>query len=153
MKPRLIDFDLFLIPDLDSTPHRCIGNGKKGILAIYESERPDPELESFLKKVLAAASIDLVQDVFLIQITPQIPLSFSFLAQKLDIRYLIAFGTQPQNMGLRFNYQPYLPIHVLDTTFLFADPLRSIYEERQAGGKKLSGLLWKAIQNIFLKKE
>ena len=152
LNPQLFNFDLFAISDPKPFLKRGKGKGEKGILAIYVAETSDPELESFLKKVLAAANIKLENEVWLLHLHPGEHPSLSALRQAWPFSHVLAFGLSPGEAGIHFHCPAYVPMTIQGITYLFADLLRTIQEERQAGGKKMAGQLWKALQKIFLKK-
>ena len=150
-QPFFLDFDLFYAPEYKIAQNRINGQGQKGVIILFETNEEHTELASFLKKVLSAAKLVLDKDASLIALTTDENLSFSGLCQQTDVRYLLSFGITPERIGLQVNCQKYAPFKFKDVQFLFADPLVAIYEERQQGGKKMSGALWKALQALFLK--
>ena len=145
------DFDLFVVPERITPSNRITGSGQKGVIILFESEEDNPELISFLSKILSAVQLELAKDANLIHLKASEGINFSGLCQQKDVAYLLSFGISPQRLGLQLNYQKYIPFQFKECQFLFADQLPLIFEERQEGGKKMSGALWKALQALFLK--
>jgi hypothetical protein len=143
-----IDFSIIKLPDSSGT-HLLAGQNRKGVLLVANWE-DNAELRSFIDKVLASVKISIEQDTLYINITTTAPLSFPAIVNGHDIKYVLLFGYPPQNLGLNFILPLYTPVRLNGITFLAADAVRQIYEERQKGGKKMAGALWKSLKAIFL---
>ena len=152
MNSKFKDFKIFAVPETNKLLKRLKGDNQSGVLIVWESVEESEEIEAFLAKILSAVQLDLKRDSSLIQLHPNEKMRFTQVKDKLSSKYLISFGIQPGRLGLHFENQPYQFIQHQDVTYLFADNLMEIYEERQAGGKQKSGALWKALQAIFLNK-
>lgn len=145
------DFQLFSLPTQRSIEKRCLGENEKGLLVIFEAEKESPELRIFLEKILSAVNFDLQKDVLLLNITAGETLSFNKLCKTKNISHLLSFGVIPKRLGLNFEINLYRPFEHKDKTYLFAEDLQTIFEERQKGEKKRAIALWKALQALFLK--
>lgn len=150
MNNLFFDFDLFVVPEPKQNAKIHRGEGKRGILVVYEPIEEELELTTFLGKVLQAAKIDMSQDIFLVPIRQEEGFSFRSFCRGKDVKEIISFGIPPEKLGLHLNYKHYLPLIFNQRTFLFTDALYAIFEERQLGGKKMSGALWKALKTMFL---
>jgi hypothetical protein len=151
LNPSFFDFPLYRLPDFDLPPNRIEGNGQRGIGLFYEAAAAEEEvLSSFLDNILKAAKINRLEDAVSIRITPDEPISLQQLPSWQALEYCLIFGIPPKRLGLGVQLQAYQPSAVSGLTFLWSDPLKSIWEERQQGGKKMSGQLWRALQQLFL---
>lgn len=150
MNNQFFDFDLFVVPTRKQNTKIHHGNGEKGIFIIYESKEEEVDLTNFLAKVLQAAKIDINKDIFLVSLKPDELLDFSAFCHERQIKHVLSFGIAPKRLGLHLNHQLYMPFLFNQRTFLFVDSLPAIFEERQEGGKRMSGALWKALKEVFL---
>jgi hypothetical protein len=150
LKTSFIDFLLFPAPDAEGTAGQKTGS-KAPVLAAFYEEQPglEEELPEFLGKILAAASASLPEQALLIKLIKGSAYSFSRLARKQSLQYVFIFGIAPKNLGLHFHLPLYQPVAAADAVFILAHPLAAIYEERQKGGKQMSGELWRALKSIF----
>ena len=148
MKTSFFDFKLFQVPSAQSAAlSEAAGKAQLIVLA----HLPDPyqeELRSFLKKVLAAIELDLDQDTLFITIALGEKFPLSQLIKEKTGGAMLIFGLPPADLGIHFQLAPYQIINHQGQAYLLADELMSIYEERQAGGKQKSALLWKGLKQI-----
>ncbi|MFN7117465.1 MAG: hypothetical protein ACK4TA_11745 [Saprospiraceae bacterium] len=151
MDVQLLNFDLIDILDNELILQRCVGQNAKNTLVIFQTSENEAELRIFLEKVFAAAQVDLVKDTCVLSVTPLENFSFSRLYQHFDLQTLIVFGIPPVRLGIHLQVKPYEILRYENCTYVFADDLQAIYEERQQGGKRMSGELWKVLQTLFLK--
>ena len=152
MNSNFNDFELFAVPERHEFISRGQGANEKGLILSWEAEENSEKMEAFLGKILSALQLNLERDAFLLRLTPGAKLSFAGLREKQEIQHLVAFGIPPTRLGLHFEFSPYQAFQNEQITFLFADSLPEIYQERQEGGRQKSGALWNALQTIFLKK-
>ncbi len=118
---------------------------------LFESDPADAEaLSGFLDKVLQAVKIDRMADAKTVVITPKQSISLTRLECFAQCRYLIFFGATPRQLGLNLQLTDYQPTEFTGRQLLRADALSAIMQERQDGGKAMSGKLWKALQSLFL---
>lgn len=151
MNPSFLDYPLYRVPDAPLPQDRTKGKGQKGIVLLYECKLAEEEvLSPFVDKILQAAKVDREQDALSIRITPGERISLHQLPDCQAMQYCLIFGVKPAQLGLNLQLPAYQPILFSDITFLRADALKSIWEERQEGGKKMSGQLWRALQQLFL---
>jgi hypothetical protein len=151
LNPSFLDFTLYRLPDGSIAQDRITGEGRRHIWLLYEANPEEAEeLSAFLGKILQAAKIDRLRDAKSIRITPGERISLQQIPAWEEASHLLLFGTKPIDLGLNLQLQAYHPTPFLGTTLLWSDALKTIQEERQKGGKQLSGQLWRALQQLFL---
>lgn len=150
MDANFFDFVIVDVPENDDLTRRLSGENAKGVLIVFQNPRNNVELLPFLEKILATVQLNAQKDTFILEITDQEKFSFLDFRQKLAFQYFIAFGIAPERMGIHYESDLYQPIRYNDCTFLFADDLQKILEERQQGGKRMSGELWRVLKALFL---
>lgn len=150
MDSKFFDFDILDLPENDNLTGRLSGENAKGILIVFQNAQNNEELLPFLEKILVAVQLNAPKDTLVLEITAQEKFSFLGLSQKLGFQYFISFGIEPERMGLYYENTLYQPLQYDNCTFLFADDLQKIFEERQQGGKRMSGELWKVLKSLFL---
>ena len=148
-EPTFLDFDLLDVPERDSVSAQLRGQNQKKILIVFPCDESKEELEAFLGKIFAAVQLDIKKDAILLKLTVRQRFSFIGVNQAHDFDKVIAFGIDAARMGVQFATPRYQPVQHEGITFLFADDLEAIFEERQAGGKQMSGALWAALKEIF----
>jgi hypothetical protein len=126
-------------------------NQKEVIIFFSGDEIEEGALISFLAKVFQAIKIDLQQDTCFINMVLIQSLNLAAMLQKYKAKSIILFGLEPPQLGIQFQLPPYALIEHQGVQYLRVDDLKAIYDERQNGGKKMSGQLWKAIQKLPLK--
>lgn len=144
------DFDILDVPENNNQAGRLSGDNAKEILIVFQNMQDNEELLPFLEKILAAVQLNAQKDTLVLEITTQEKFSFLDLRQRLAFQHFIAFGIEPQTMGIHYENTLYQPVRYDNCTFLFADDLQKIFEERQQGGKRMSGELWKVLKSLFL---
>ncbi len=149
LQPTFLDFDLLDVPERDSVSAQMRGQNQKNVLIVFPCDESKEELEAFLGKIFAAVQLDIKKDTIILNLTDRQRFSFIGTNQAQNFKTVIAFGIDAARMGVQFATPPYLPVQHEGTTFLFADDLEAIFEERQAGGKQMSGALWAALKEIF----
>ena len=149
MNTSFFDYKVF-VPG-ESAQHReaLHGTHAKGLLLLFVAHEQQLELLDFLKKILSAVQYDLEQDTAYLSINASEPVNVASLAAQNALNKVICFGVPLPQLGFHFEIPLYYPHKHQGVTYLFVDDLKAIYEERQAGGKKLSGALWKCMQEIF----
>jgi hypothetical protein len=145
-KTTFFDFPVFPLDD------EFVGYGqnerKMLILALDHENKTD--LRDFLQKILSAVKYDLDKDVLLAWLNEENRPNVASLIKNSQIKSVVCFGLVPQNLGMHFEWPLYYPIILQKVTYLRADSLAAIFEERQQGGKKMSGALWKCLQELFI---
>lgn len=150
MSASFFDFKLFAIPENDNSASRCIGENTKHLLLIYNPAEQLEELQPFLSKILQAVQLDLQKDALQLTVNTEECFQLAAIANNKNCKTVIIFGHPLPQLGLHLELPMYYPTLHQGITFLVADPLLSIYQERQNGGKKMSGALWSALREIFL---
>lgn len=145
-----LDFELFATPERQLTASDLRGDGQRGIFIAYEVDEAEDKRLDYLKKILAAAKIDLDRDASYLPLKAEdlIHLNTEIFPQPLS--QVILFGIQPEQLCLNFQLPPYQPISYQNITFLLIDTLGVIQEERLAGKSQKAGALWLALKHIFL---
>ncbi len=121
---------------------QCQGKNQKEIFLLYPKE--DTEELPFLKKVLQSVQLDFDQDVLSLQGSASTTFSITDLYQNTSITKILVFGFVPTQIGLQLNLSKYQAYPINTRTYLFADPLSAI-----ADNKNLKGQLWKGLQSMF----
>lgn len=147
----LFDVEIIDFQEVETIVARCTGENAKKVLLIFQKTENQEELKAFLGKVLSAVQLDFEKETLLLSITKEEKFNFIQLCQLHDIQILIAFGIKPQQLGLHFHTSPYDRVQHEQRTYVFVDDLPLIYEERQQGGKQMSGKLWHTLQGLFPK--
>lgn len=132
------------------TPERSFLQAAKGAFArkvfVLFLQEPDfPGNRDFLIKILAAAQVNLEKDTFWVEtVASSAPAPAGAFAQKKPDHVLV-FGLTPAQVGLKIEAPLYQPMLFYGVNWLFADPLSVLEPDKQR-----KGLLWKALQQIFL---
>lgn len=127
------------------------GSNKKGLMIFFDApEEMHQELIGFMAKILKAIQLDLEQDTIFIHMKPDQSVKITELLQKNPSQQILIFGLPPRDLGIQFPLPPYIQVEHQGIHYLAADSLPAIFAERQTGGKKMSGQLWKAIQQFQL---
>ncbi len=145
-----LDFELFASPDRQLRSSDLNGQGGRGIFIAYEVDSAEKERLDYLKKILAAAKIEMEQDTMILAVQPGESLQLDTNAIGAFPKYILLFGVKPKQLSLNFQIPAYQAVTYRDTTFLWVDSLGKIQEERQAGKNQKAGALWLALKQIFL---
>lgn len=150
MEIPFLNFDLIDFADSATIINRCKGRNEQKTLVVFQTSETEEELLAFLEKVLAAAQLDLATDILSLILTPGEKFSFIDLCHFFDIQSLLVFGIKPEQLGIHFQIVPYELLRYEGRNYVFLDDLQLIYDERQQGGKRMSGELWKVLKTLFL---
>ncbi len=121
------------------------GRFAKGIWILAAAEPAQAENLDFLKKVLAAAQLDLERDTLFAEIPPGEPVDMAATLRIKPAEKVLVFGIPPQQLGLHIEAPVFQPVVFYGATWLFADALSVL-----APDKTKKGLLWTALKSIFL---
>lgn len=149
MNTSFLDYKVFVPGESAKQQQKLKGKHAKGLLLLFVSHEQQVELLDFLKKILVAVQFDLEEDTAYLDFNATEAVNVASLAAINASKTVICFGFPLPQLGFHFEIPNYYPFKHQGTTYLFVDDLLTIYEERQAGGKKLSGALWKCLQEIF----
>ncbi len=149
MNTSFFDYKVFVPGETVEQHQKLRGKHAKGLLLLIVTHEQQAELLDFLKKILIAVQFDLEEDTAYLDINATEAVNVASLAAINASKTVICFGFALPQLGFHFEIPNYYPFKHLDTTYLFVDDLLTIFEERQAGGKKLSGALWKCLQEMF----
>jgi len=145
-----IDLPAYELVSPEELLKEALPTGPRSTVVVWES-RPETsqDLIPFLHKVFEALSVQLEREVFLLALPPGRHLGLLVLLRQLQARRVIVFGISPQRLGLAVEPGKYALFRLGMRQYLWADDLQAIREERAAGGKTMSGPLWKALQTMF----
>lgn len=150
MKPNLLDFHLFPLSDWRQLQERLSGGNARHVLIVVEQEENQAELTDYLGKILSAVKLNLQEDTLLLRLTKGENISFSSLARVHTVRQTLLFGVPPRRLGLHFTLPPGQLVTAGERTFLYAGPLRSLWEEREAAARPQAAALWKNLKQLFI---
>ncbi len=120
------------------------GNFTKKILILALKEPNNAGNIDFVTKVLSAAKLDLAKDTLFAQVPGDTPVNcFGGLPERPE--FILVFGLQPAQVGLKALAQPYQPFTLNGCTWLFSDALSVLEPDRAKKGK-----LWEALKGLFL---
>ncbi len=135
---------IFVTPAL--SPNE-IGNGgfAKGVWVLALAEPSPDENRDFLKKVLAAAQLDLERDTFYSEIPLYEPVDIAAGLRIQPAETVLVFGILPAQLGLHIDAPAFQPFSFYGVQWLFADALSVL-----APDKNKKGQLWTALKSLFL---
>jgi hypothetical protein len=142
---------LFAIPENDQFEDRLLGANAKQLLLLFDAGDKVEELQSFLAKILQAIQLDLLRDALQLRLLPHESLQLAAVLHNRNCHVAIIFGHPLSQLGLHLELPLYYPTLHQGITYLLTDPLLDIQQERQNGGKKMSGALWSALREISIK--
>lgn len=145
-----LDFELFASPDKQLQSSDLAGKGGRGIFIVYEADSSEQAQLDYLEKILAAAKIDMEQDVNILAVPPDGSIQLNPTAFSSTPQYILLFGVKPKQLGLNYQLPTYHPVTYQGATYLWVDSLATIQEERLAGKNQKAGALWLALKQIFL---
>lgn len=120
------------------------GNFTKKILILALSEPNNPGNIEFVTKILSAAGLALSEDTLFAEITAGTAVNcFAGLPERP--KFILVFGLQPAQVGLKALAQPYQPFTINGCTWLFSDALSVLEPDRAKKGK-----LWEALKALFV---
>ena len=146
MNNSFYDFTAYNISDSENIRAVVSGDNARHILIGFLDEQRD-ELETFLKKIITAAKIDIEKDCLILRGDAEnvsLP-SFAQLKSKSKIKKLVLFGINGKDLGFNIETHLYIPFAFNNCQFLFADKL-SVIENSQERKKTL----WSGLQTLFL---
>ena len=121
------------------------GGFAKGIWVLATAESGQPGHTDFLKKVLAAAQLDLERDTLFAEIPPEEPIDMAACLRIKPAEKVLVFGIPPAQLGLHIDAPAFQPFAFYGVTWLFADALSVLEPD-----KTKKGLLWTALKSMFL---
>ena len=139
------DFEVFAVPDKNSSLLNTKNLGQKEILVLYFNENNDDELDVLLKNILTAAKLDFDKDISLLKTTTDQKYSSGDLLEKLSVKDFLFFGILPSNFGINYQLNPYQPVNFKNRRFLLIDSLDEIKSD--VNKKKA---LWSCLQEMYL---
>jgi len=129
--------------------YRSLGENGKRILILVNYPNigflPENHLE-FLTKMLAACKLNL-GDVAIVNHSDQ-PLSFEKIKKQFNPHVAIAFGLEPEMIGLPLNFPPFQSQVYDSCTHLYIPALDEVTVETEKG-KLNKSKLWISLRNLF----
>lgn len=101
--------------------------------------------KEFLVKILAAAHINMEKDTLMAEIKGSEAVSLLPVLKEKQPEYILVFGLAPSDVCLSIDAPLYKPFAFYGATWLFAEPLSVLEPD-----KTRKGLLWRALQQLFL---
>jgi hypothetical protein len=136
---------LFLAPE-QPLSGKLTGGFARRILVILDSDGQSPGALDFLQRILTAAGINLEKDTLLAVTSGKDPVSFLSVMRQKQPEQILVFGPTPAQAGIFIEVALYQPVVFYQSTWLFADSLPALEPD-----KNRKGLLWRALQQMFIK--
>lgn len=152
MNNSFFDFELFAAPDRQAALEKIQGNGQAGILVFYTFEDDGSKDQEYLAAILKPKPLafDLQKDVFFLALQKNEVISAAAIIQKHAPRYVLLFGCEPQDLGIRIQLTDYQPIKFQRISFLKIDSLFRIRTDRENNDNRRAGALWNALKEMFI---
>jgi hypothetical protein len=146
------DFELFAAPDRHTALDKIRGSGQAGILAFYTFEEDGSKDREYLAAILKPKPLafDLQKDVFFLALQKNEVISAAAIIQEHQPKFVLLFGCDPKNLGIRIQLTDYQPIKFQGTRFLKADSLYRIRTDRENNDNRRAGALWNALKEMFI---
>lgn len=140
------DFKIMSIKDTQDIVKKTSGKNKKKLLVVINEKDDTSELNLLLDKILKAAGFDIEQDGLLLKLTEKDGFSLTAFYVNVEVESIISFGFKPTFLGMDWSLPSYQPYTFQARKYLFVNALSDI-----AQNLKLKGMLWKNLQEMFLK--
>ncbi len=135
---------LFLAPDRDLMAFSTGAYARKIWLVVLE-EPLFPGNKDFLVKILAAAQVNPEKDTLWTSVPIDTAIGLTSVLKLKQPDQILVFGLTPQMIGLQVDMPLYRPTEFYGATWLFSEALSVLEPD-----KSRKGLLWKALQQLFL---
>lgn len=135
---------LFIAPDRDPVEFSTGAYARKIWLVVLE-EPLFPGNKDFLVKILAAAQVNPEKDTLWTSVPVNISVGLTPTMKLKQPEHILVFGLTPQMLGLQVDIPLYKPTDFYGATWLFSEALSVLEPD-----KSRKGLLWKALQQLFL---
>jgi len=142
MNSQFLDFKIIKKVEKTAILAQCTGKNSKGVFLFYNEK--EQEQVPFLRKILAAVQLDVVQDVLMLVGADNSSFSLNDFRADQQITKVIVFDYLPSQLGLQVSIKKYSLTSINNCQYLFADSLEKI-----AGDKALKGQLWSALKQLF----
>ena len=150
MNNSFFDFELFAVPEKHFD--KIEGQGRSGIFVLYTIESDGLSEQEYLSAILKPEplSLDLQKDTFFLALQTNEAFSIAAIMQKYDPKYILLFGCDPKEGGIRLQLTNYQPITFQGKHFLSADSLHQIRSDREKNDNRRASALWTALKQIFV---
>ena len=147
------EFDLIIINDKTVEPINAekiyLGNNRK-FISIVVAENTEKFLNDsdlkFLTSILKACQLS--KDDIAIVNQLKSPVTYSYLKETLDAKYILVFGIEPTEIKLPFIIPHFQVQQYAGCTIIIAPPLTDMNKDDDAG-KILKTKLWMSLQRCF----
>jgi hypothetical protein len=112
---------------------------------LYEGDKTDESLKSFLYKILKASGLTPEKDCFV----KAIPSGSKEKIVLRGISYLLNFGIPSEQLGWKLKLPLYQSISIGDCQILQVEKLMIYYREVNSKTRVKSGHLWQVLKNYF----
>ena len=144
----MLPFQLIGQPDYDAALQKLGPARDLDLLVLYHGEL---SRRSFLGRILGAAGYrDPGTELHLLEWSAAEDLDLRGLIRQLGVSKVILFGYPVDRLGLHFSVANYFPVTVGEITYLLADSLEFIEQQKTAGDNRPAAALWNAIKDSFL---
>lgn len=122
-------------------------------MVFYTFEEDGSKDREYLAAILKPkpVALDLQKDVFFLALQKNEAISAAAALQKHNPRFVLIFGCDPRDLGIRIHLTDYQPIKFHRTTFLKVDSLHQIRTDRENNDNRRAGALWNALKELFIK--
>jgi hypothetical protein len=144
------DFDLTRLGPAAEQRARLRGTGQNGLLVIFQtSPEQVAEEQAYLEKILEASGFPTpAETCYLLPVYADEAVDLLELRLEEPVRQVVLLGVAPARCGFSLRETAYQPHRLNRRTYLFGDSVADIHAERQAGGKAMSGKLWRALKSL-----
>lgn len=149
MNNSFYDFDLYAAPESNRALQNLQGRGQTGVLAVFEFENDREQDLQYLETILRPLKLDLQNDVFFLALQKKEHISIASVLQQRDIKFVLLFGGDPKDFGIRLQLPAYEGVKFQGSYFLLADALRQIRTDRENKDNRRAGALWNALKEMF----
>lgn len=149
------DFDIIRQPSLSTSEEGSLNDKKSDEATLMVLLLAGDDRQAFLFNVLKAAGYTAPEkEVVFVELASThtaLDLATLLLRQSKKLKKVMIFGLSPKQLGLHFNVGLYVPVEVNNYTFLLADDLSVIRDEKSTGNTKKAGALWNSVKAAFMK--
>ena len=150
MTSHYFDFDLFRLGPNSSQRERLNPAESARLLVAFQTSPEQAAADqAYLEKILAASGFDQpAASCLLLPVYGKEALDLNELRLPATVTALVFLGLSTDRCGFALRIQDYELCRLNRRTLLFGDSVAAIHAERQAGGKAMSGKLWRALKSL-----
>ena len=153
MNNSFFDFELFAVPDRHFD--KIQGEGQADIFVLYTIETDGLVEQEYLSAILKPKPLllNLQKDAFFLALQTNEAISIATIVQKYAPKYILLFGCDHKQCGIRLQLTHYQPKKFQGKHFLSADSLHQIRSDREKNDNRRAGALWGALKELFVNLE